>query len=65
MKTHKHIQKGFILQSGDQKLEVLARLEDLVWTREIFTREDGGIAYSPVSCAQELNDLLTFGFKQL
>lgn len=47
MKTHKHIQKGSILQSGEQKLEVLARLEDLVWTREILTREDGGVAYSP------------------
>lgn len=53
------LKRGDFIVFHDLKEEVLARLEDLVWTQRIT--EKGG--REPVSQAQEIEDLVNYGWK--
>jgi hypothetical protein len=50
---------GDVLQGSGSKIQIVERLNSLVWTRDIMEKGVG-----PVSFAQEIEDLVTFGFKK-
>jgi hypothetical protein len=56
----KDLQTGDIIAGPGSKKEILARIENLVFTRELF--KSG--ALGPVSSATDIEDLVSYGFNK-
>lgn len=54
------LKKGDVIVWQDERAEVLARLEDLLFTRKLYTNGSVG----PVEGPQHIEDLTTYGWKK-
>ena len=54
----KDLKRGDVITANGAREEVLARLEDLVWTRPL----NANGSFGHINDVQEIEDLITFGF---